>query len=108
MTNWLLVTRLGRLIPAVAGGCLISLVGATLHAAEIKGKVAEANDKTVRIATASELLPNVGDVVEIYFEIPGFDEPVPVASGQVTEVTNEFVVAAISGSKTKVTKNHLA
>ena len=63
---------------------LMLVLPTTLPGVEIKGKVIEAKDNSARITTDSELLPNPGDKVEIYFEIAGLDEPVSVASGKVS------------------------
>jgi len=76
--------------------------------AEIKGKVAEATEKTVRIVTDSDLLPNIGDKVEIYFEIPGLDDAVQVGTGLVTAVDANSITATIGETKTQLTRNQLA
>lgn len=84
------------------------LLAETCAAEEILGKVADANEDTVRITTDSSVLPRDGDVVEIYFQVPGLDESVQIGFGKVTGVTVEFITARIDKAKTKLTRNQLA
>src|SRR4051794_36114179 len=107
----LLRTALGRadlrrLVCISLLGMLI-VAGNQLGAAEINGQVREANESRVRISTDSELVPSVGDPVEIYFEVPGLDDPVEVGTGKVTAVTADSIEAKIDQIKAKVTKNQL-
>ena len=53
----------------VASSVLILSRGVTGE--EIKGKVIEVRQGEVVVATDSGLIPNRGDAVEIYFQIPG-------------------------------------
>jgi len=78
------------------------------RAVEIKGKVTEAKDNTVKITTDSDQMPNIGDTVQIYFEVPGLSESIDVGAGKVTEVTSDFITATIQDAKTKLTKDQLA
>jgi len=77
-------------------------------AVEIKGKVIEATETAVKVVPDSEYLPDIGDKVEIYFEIPGLDEKATVAVGKVSEVSDELIIVKIDKANTKVTKDQLA
>ena len=95
-----------RIHLALAVAFVICLFG-TGMAAEITGKVVEATATTARISTASDLVPNPGDAVEIYFEIPGLDETVSVASGKVRDAEGGTINVTIDKSSGKVAPDHL-
>jgi Domain of Unknown Function (DUF1080) len=91
----------------------LMLVGLSIGAhpvlsAEIKGKVAEVKDHTVKITSDSDLVPKVGDKVEIVFVIPGIDDVAHVAEAKVTEIGDDFILAKIESRKGKVAKNQTA
>jgi FG-GAP repeat len=89
--------------------CLLATVFASGRSlgAEIKGKVIEVKDVTVKITTDSELIPSVGDQLEIVFAIPGVDDVAHVAEGKVTEIGGDFILAKIERAKGKVAKNQI-
>src|SRR6185503_5566207 len=78
---------------------LLLAPGSQLSSAEINGQVSQTTESTVRIVTDSELVPNVGDPVQIYFEIPGLGEAVEVGTGKVTAVSAEFIEVRIEHAK---------
>ena len=57
--------------------CLSCLISASGRAAEIKGKVRSVSGTVVEIELEGDLLPNVGDEVEVFGEVPGLG-PVPL------------------------------
>ncbi len=66
-------------------------------AAEIEGTVVEVSGTSVRISFDSELLPNIGDRVEILAAVPGVGD-VPLAGNwEVTDVGEGFAEAAATG-----------
>src|SRR6478672_3305474 len=73
------------------------------HAAEIKGKVISVDGNVAQIATEGELVPNVGDPVQIYFQIPGLEDSVEVGTGKVAEVGAQSISATITSAKAKLT-----
>jgi WD40 repeat protein len=79
-----------------------AIVPLSLKGDEIKGTVAAIGEGTINVATDSQLLPNAGDKAEVGVEIPGLDELAMVASGKVTEVTNEVIVVKIDRSPGKI------
>ena len=94
-----------RIHLALSAAFVVCLVG-TGRATEITGKVVEATATTARVSTESDLLPNPGDAVEIYFEIPGLDET--VASGQVRSAADGGTIdVTIDKSSGKVAPDHL-
>lgn len=96
-----------RIHLAMSVAFVVCLVG-TGMAAEITGKVVEATATTARISTESDLVPNPGDAVEIYFEIPGLDEPVSVASGKVRSAGDGGTIdVTIDKSSGQVAPDHL-
>src|SRR5262245_22981377 len=77
-------------------------------AAELKGKVVGVEGQVVRISSDSEQVPNVGDPVEIYFQIPGLSDSVQIGTGKVTETNQQFIMATIDNLKGKLSRNQLA
>jgi hypothetical protein len=71
-----------RFCPIVAL-VLAASVCQPLFAVEIKGTVVEAEAGIVKIQTDSEIVPDLGDKVEIGAPIPGLDELALVADGTV-------------------------
>jgi WD40 repeat protein len=86
----------------------LSIGAHPVRAAEIKGKVAEVKELTVKIVSDSDLVPKVGDKVEIVFVIPGIDDVAHVAEAKVTEIGDDFILAKIESRKGKVAKNQTA
>lgn len=78
-----------------------------LIAEEIPGKVQEAGKDEVKIASDSAFLPNPGDKLEIYFQVPGIDEPVQVATGTVSDVQGGAILAKIDRALGKVSAGQL-
>jgi hypothetical protein len=96
------VSRLGLLWIAAVG------FAATLSGAEIKGKVTRANGETVEVSTDSQWVPITGDRAEIYYNIPGLDEPVHVAAGRVASVSAGAIRITIDRHSGTIERNHLA
>src|ERR1700686_4259599 len=97
MNNYLL------LVPMVAFG----FVG-RVRAFDINGTVAGAQSDTVQITTQSELLPNVGDPVTVFFKIPGSDDEILVGSGSVTAIKGGVISAKLEKATAKPQKDQLA
>ena len=87
---------------------LFFILSANLPAAEIKGTVAEIQGESVSLMLDAELLPNVGDKVEIYIAIPGLDDVALVASGTVSQADGDLVLVQIEETPGKIEKSQLA
>ena len=74
------------------------LAAAAANGAEINGTVRQAGGDAAKIVVATDLVPNVGDKVDIYFKIPGGDDEVVVAKGKVTEVTGDSVSVTLENA----------
>src|SRR4051794_31813532 len=84
---------------------LLLIVIALSHntfAAEIEGTVVDATDTTANIQSATDVIPNIGDPVEIYFAVAGVKEKVPVATGKVKENSGKLIGVTIEKKKAKV------
>lgn len=81
---------------------LVIAVARNAFAVEVEGTVVDATDTTANIQSTSEVIPNVGDPVEIYFAVPGVKEKVPAASGKVKEISGKLIVVTIDKKKAKV------
>ena len=73
-----------------------------LAAAEIQGKVTKVSGSTITVTLSSEELPNPGDKVEVFMEIPGLGDKAMVARATVTSVAGEQVVATIDRATGRV------
>jgi hypothetical protein len=71
----------------------LMIVPATALAAEVTGSVSEVTGDTVVIAADAPV--GAGDLVEIYFAIPGVEELAKVGSGRVVSVESGRTVARI-------------
>ncbi len=87
---------------------LVVVLSANLFAAEIKGKVVEIQAESVSLKLDSDLLPNVGDKVEIYIELEGLDDVALVASGKVSKADGDVVLVKIDETPGKLEKAQLA
>lgn len=77
-------------------------------AVDIEGTVRDARGGTATVVTQSDLLPNVGDKVDIFFKIPGTNDEVSVATGSVTGVSQDAIQVKIEKATGEVSKDHLA
>ena len=64
-------------------------------ATEIDGTVIEVLDRGVRISVTGDMLPNTGEPLTIYFEIPGVDIVAEVAKGTVRDFVGNVVIASL-------------
>jgi hypothetical protein len=89
-------------------GLGLLLAASEARAVEIEGTVREASGGTATVVTQSELLPNVGDKVDIFFKIPGTNDEVSVGTGSVAAVSQEAIQVKINTATGEVSKDHLA
>ncbi|HEX2747189.1 MAG TPA: tetratricopeptide repeat protein [Verrucomicrobiales bacterium] len=87
--------------------CLVFPAAASAGAAELTGKIQRSTGETADISLTSDLVPSVGDKVEIFFKIPGGDDEVVVGTGAVTVVGSDTVKVKISQATGTVTKDQL-
>jgi hypothetical protein len=91
---------------------LLSTVGywfvAQVQAVDINGTVTEAQGDVVQITTQSEVFPNVGDKVTVFFKIPGTDDEILLGSGSVTAIKGEVIGAKIEKATSPIQKGQLA
>jgi Tetratricopeptide repeat len=80
----------------------------TAHAVEIRGTVRSATAESATIAIEGQLVPTVGDPVEIFFKMPGVDEEISVGNGKVTAVNADAVEVKIDKATGTVSKDQLA
>lgn len=90
------------------GAALCIFAAVSVHGAEIKGSVSEANGGLAKITVLSELVPNVGDAVRIYFIIPGGEDEVAVAKGRVAGIEGDSVSVKVEDAAGTVAKGQLA
>lgn len=81
---------------------------ARVGAVEIEGTVRSVTGEKATIAMKSDLLPNVGDAVEVFFKLPGAEEEISVGSGKVSAVNADSVEAKIDKATGTVAKDQLA
>ena len=81
---------------------------AQVRAVDINGTVTEAQGDTVQITTQSDVLPNLGDTVSVFFRIPGTDDEIVVGSGSVTAIKGEVIGAKIEKATGQPQKGQLA
>ncbi len=92
---------------AVAFAGLFAACGLS-SAIEIKGSVRDATGGGASIVTISDLLPNIGDKVEIFFKIPGGEDEITVGSGRVSGIAADSIQVKIENATGTVTKDQLA
>ena len=80
----------------------------TATAAHIAGTVREAAGDGAKIEVAADLVPSIGDKVDIYFKIPGGEEEVDVGKGSVTDVRAEIVTVKIESTAGTIARGQLA
>lgn len=74
---------------------------------EIDGTVRDARGETATIVTESNLVPNVGDKIEIFFNMPGTDIEVSVGAGRVSEVAADSINAQIEQATGEIARDQL-
>lgn len=77
-------------------------------AANLTGVVREASADTATVETSGDVLPAVGDKVEIFFELAGTDTEVSVATGHVQEAAPGKVVVKIENATGTIEANQRA
>lgn len=82
---------------------LLLCFATALGAAEIRGKVVEVREKTVKIETQSDLAPQVGDKVKISFAVPDAGDVELEGVWRVKEVTAAYVTAEPTDSTSAAT-----
>ena len=100
-------TSTEQLTLALALAALLAGCG-LCEAVEIRGTVRDAAGGAASIVTASELVPNVGDKVEIFFKIPGGEDEISVGSGRVSGLAADSIQVKIENATGTVTKDQLA
>ena len=79
----------------------VFLVTSPLAAVEIPGTVASVDGDTITITAKSEFVPNEGDAVEVFVDVPGVGKAL-VASAKVTSVSGDGIVAKVVESTGRV------
>ena len=85
---------------------MVTAIAAT-HGAVLNGIVAETGEKTVRVTLEGEIEPGIGDSATIYFNLPGVEDEVIVATGKVAKVEALFATIAIEERHASPEKGHL-
>ena len=86
---------------------LVFLAMGSANAAELAGKILRSTGETADVSLISDLVPSVGDKVEIFFKIPGGDDEVAVGTGVVTAVGSDAVKVKIAQVTGTVAKDQL-
>jgi hypothetical protein len=94
------------LVPALAVSAFLS--AGMARAAELKGKVIEANHSWVKVQLESDQLPNKGDKVRFSFVIPGVEERADAGSGMVVGAEGTIVVVTLGVDARNISKNYEA
>ncbi len=68
-----------NLLRMVAWIALVLVNRCALAATELKGKVVQTADNSVKVQLDAELAPTIGEPAEIYFEIPGIADVASIA-----------------------------
>jgi outer membrane protein len=92
-----------RVLSAIA---ILSAVN--VRAEQISGTVAEVTGNTITVTPDGEMLPSVGDEVEIFFKLAGADDEISVAIGKVISTEAGTVTVEIRESTGTVEKGQLA
>lgn len=74
---------------------VVVLTSGTARADQISGTVTTVSGDVVTIAVASERLPGVGDMVQVFGTVPGLDSEVLIGRGKITEARNGTILAKI-------------
>ena len=104
--GWVIVQKHIRLRALLTVGPLSLLLAGNLFALEITGTVRETKGDTATIVTEGDVVPSVGDKVDIFFKLGRAE--VSVASGQVADVSASSVEVKIDNATGTVAKGHLA
>jgi len=83
------------------------MLGTPLAAEEISGVVQSSTEKYATVRSTSELVPRPGDKAQIYFEAPGGNVEVTVATGHVYEITGPNIMVQIDKATGSVAKDQL-
>lgn len=78
------------------------------RAAEIRGQVSKADGASVEVTTDSQLLPQVGDKVEIYIELKTIKSTALVTAGTVAALNGTTIVIQVDNPKASVLTGQLA
>ncbi|MCA9214703.1 MAG: PDZ domain-containing protein, partial [Planctomycetales bacterium] len=88
-----------RIITALWIGLLTCLSG---RASDIPGRVTDVQDDTIRIVLDTPATPMVGDKVQVFIIIEGLGEEASVATGRITQVTDDYLLAKIEKASSQV------
>lgn len=88
-------------------GLALWLAATAALAVDIEGTVRDASGGIATIVTQSELLPNVGDKVDIFFKIPGTNDEVSVGTGSVSAIGQDAIQVKIEQATGEVSRDHL-
>jgi hypothetical protein len=91
-----------------ASGLALLLAAAEAQAVDIDGSVRNASGGTATVVSPSELVPRVGDKVEIFFKIPGTSDEISIATGRVTAVGADSIEVAIDKATGRIVGGQLA
>jgi hypothetical protein len=91
----------------IFSACTLTLLATPAIAVEINGTVREASGNTATIVTESNLVPAVGDKVEVFFKMAGADIDISVGTGRVTEVSADSIKVSIEQTTGEVTRDQL-
>lgn len=95
-------------IACAASGLALLLAAAEAQAVDIDGSVRNASGGTATVVSPSELVPRVGDKVEIFFKIPGTSDEISIATGRVTAVGADSIEVAIDKATGRIVGGQLA
>jgi Flp pilus assembly protein TadD len=85
----------------------VLLAGGSALAVDLAGTVRQADGETAEVVLASDLIPAVGDKLDIFFKLPGGDDEILVGDGSVTAIGADSVKVKIERATGTVTKDHL-
>lgn len=91
----------------LAGCFLATVLVSSLGAAEISGTISALNGGIVTVAPQGDLAPNVGDKAKVFFKLPGFEDEIAVATGQVSEVEGDSIQIKIENATGQIARDHL-
>jgi WD40 repeat protein len=88
--------------------CCLIVEPRRAYAEQIQGKVTQVTGETIELASASELLPRVGDKVEIFIELKEIKSTALVTTGTVTELKGNAILVRIDNPEASVIVDQLA
>jgi formylglycine-generating enzyme required for sulfatase activity len=87
---------------------LASVVAESAQADELKAKITAVDGDVVQMTVQGQLVPTVGDPVEIFYVIPGLNTEASVAKGKVQTIAGDRINVKIASKSSPIRTNYQA